>query len=115
MDRGAADEDTGEVWFGTLAWSGNWKIAAEVTDFISTRINIGLNDWDFAWRLGAGETFATPSSYAGYTNAGFGGASRRLHDLVRDTLLPHGRTLHKVLYNSWEATFFAVLMGRFGY
>ncbi len=57
VDRGTADEDQGEVWFGLLAWSGNWKIAAEVTDFESTRVNIGLNDWDFAWRLQPGETF----------------------------------------------------------
>src|SRR5262249_33975248 len=33
LDRGGADEDNGDVWFGTLAWSGNWKISAEVTDF----------------------------------------------------------------------------------
>jgi alpha-galactosidase len=108
VDRGSADEDMGEVWFGTLAWSGNWKLSAEVTDFASTRISLGLNDWDFAWRLDAGATFATPSSYGGYTAEGFGGASRRLHDFIRDTLLPHGQTIHKVLYNSWEATEFAV-------
>jgi alpha-galactosidase len=108
VDRGNADEDTGEVWFGVLAWSGNWKICAEVTDFSSTRINIGINDWDFAWRLQPGETFTTPSSYAGYTTEGFGGASRRLHDFIRDTLLPHGHAIHKVLYNSWEATGFDV-------
>jgi alpha-galactosidase len=108
IDGGNADEDSGEVWFGALAWSGNWKLAAEVTDFGSTRVNIGLNDWDFAWRLMPGESFTTPSSYAGYTRAGFGGASRRLHDFIRDTILPHGHALHKVLYNSWEATFFDV-------
>jgi alpha-galactosidase len=103
-----ADQDSGEVWFGALAWSGNWKLAAEVTDFGSTRINIGINDWDFTWRLMPGETFTTPGSYAGYTRAGFGAASRQLHDFVRDTILPHGQALHKVLYNSWEATFFDV-------
>jgi alpha-galactosidase len=108
VDRGAADEEAGEVWFGLLAWSGNWKIAAEVTDFASTRVNIGLNDWDFAWRLNGGETFSTPSSYAGYTRGGFGAASRSLHDFIRDEVLPHGDVPHKVLYNSWEATFFQV-------
>lgn len=108
IDRGGADEESGEVWFGTLAWSGNWKIAAEVTDFASTRVSIGLNDWDFAWRLGPGESRTTPASYAGYSGAGFGAASRRLHDLARDTLLPHGRAIHPVLYNSWEATEFDV-------
>jgi alpha-galactosidase len=108
VDRGRADEDRGDVWFGVLAWSGNWKLSAEVTEFASTRVSLGINDWDFAWRLGPGESFEAPASFGGYTSAGFGGMSRRLHDFVRDTLLPHGRKIHKVLYNSWEATTFSV-------
>ncbi len=108
VDRGGADEDQGEVWFGVLAWSGNWKLTAEVTDFSSTRINLGINDWDFAWRLNPGETFATPASLGGYTQGGFGAASRCLHDYTRDAVLPHGSTPHKILYNSWEATTFDV-------
>jgi alpha-galactosidase len=108
IDRGGADEEQGAVWFGVLAWSGNWRLAAETTDFGSTRVSLGLNDWDFAWRLMPGATFSTPSSYAGYTGAGFGGASRLLHRFIRDTVLPHGRSTHQVLYNSWEATFFDV-------
>jgi alpha-galactosidase len=108
VDRGHADEDAGEVWFGALAWSGNWKLAAEVTDFASTRINIGLNDWDFAWRLDGGASFETPASVAGYTAGGFGAASRALHDHIRDRVLPHGHELHQILYNSWEATTFNV-------
>ena len=108
LDRGGASEDQGDVWFGALAWSGNWKLLAEATDFGATRVSIGLNDWDFAWRLEPAATFSTPPSLAGYTNAGFGAASRALHRYVRDSVVPHGPVLHKVLYNSWEATFFAV-------
>jgi alpha-galactosidase len=108
VDRGTAVEEQGEVWFGALAWSGNWKISAEVTDFYSTRVNIGLNDWDFTWRLQPGEVFTTPASLAGYTRHGFGDASRRMHDYIRGDVLPHGQSLHKVLYNSWEATTFNV-------
>jgi alpha-galactosidase len=59
VDRGTATEQSGEVWFGALAWSGNWKLAAEVTDFQSTRINLGINDWDFAWHLQPGDNFST--------------------------------------------------------
>lgn len=107
IDRGGADETQGEVWFGVLAWSGNWKLAAEVTDYGATRVGVGVNDWDFAWRLNAGESFTTPASIAGYTTGGFGAASRTLHDYARDRL-PHGKMLHPVLYNSWEAVFFDV-------
>ncbi|MDP9316461.1 MAG: alpha-galactosidase, partial [Chloroflexota bacterium] len=108
VDRGSADEDAGAVWFGVLAWSGNWQLSVQVDDFRATRLNIGVNDWDFGWRLAAGASFIAPSSFAGYSDEGFGGASRRLHDFVRDTILPHGHTIHKVLYNSWEATTFDV-------
>lgn len=107
IDR-VASEDAGEVWFGTLAWSGNFRINAEVTEFASTRVSIGLNDWDFGWRLLPGQPLVTPAALAGYTPNGFGAASRSLHDYVRDQLLPHGKALHKILYNSWEATLFDV-------
>ncbi len=107
LDRGGADEVQGEVWFGVLAWSGNWKLLAEVTDAQTTRVAVGINDWDFTWRLNGGEIFKTPSSLAGYTTGGFGGASRTLHDYARD-ILPHGKRVHPVLYNSWEAVFFDV-------
>lgn len=108
VDAGTADEDTGEVWFGVLAWSGSWKLVAEVTDFASTRMSIGLNDWDFAWRLDPGATFTTPPSIAGYTAEGFGAASRRLHDYIRAVVLDDGQVPRKVFYNSWEATLFDV-------
>ena len=108
IDDGTATEEQGEVWFGALAWSGNWKLAAEVTDFMSTRVNIGVNDFDFAWRLQPGESFTTPAALAGYTISGFGAASRCLHDYIRDRVLPRGHELRKVLYNSWEATLFDV-------
>ncbi len=108
LDSGSATEDHGEVWFGVLAWSGNWKLSAEVTDFLSTRVSMGIGDWDFAWRLEAGETFTTPASIAGYTAAGFGSASRHLHDYIRASVVPHPQQLRKVLYNSWEATGFDV-------
>lgn len=108
LDDGRASETGGPAWFGALAWSGNWKLAAEVTNFGTTRLSLGINDWDFAWRLGGGETFVTPPAFAGYTEGGYGAASRNMHDFIREQVLPHGPIIHKVLYNSWEATFFNV-------
>lgn len=107
LDR-SASEDAGDVWFGTLAWSGNFRITAEATEFASTRLSIGWNDWDFGWQLLPGEPLTTPPALAGYTPDGFGGASRRFHAYIRDQVLPHGQVPHKILYNSWEATFFDV-------
>ncbi len=103
-----ATESTGEVWFGVLAWSGNWKLTAESMIYQQTRVSIGLNDWDFALRLEGGQSFTSPSSLGGYSSAGFGAASRALHHYVREEVLPHKHQLRKVLYNSWEATTFDV-------
>ena len=108
LDRGHATEDAGEVWFGVLAWSGNWKLTAEVTGFAQNRLSLGVNDWDFAWRLLPGEVFEAPAALGGYTAHGFGGASRHLHDFVRREVLPRGDEPRQVLYNSWEATAFDV-------
>lgn len=107
LENGLADEQDGEVWFGVLAWSGSWKLCAETTPFERFRLLIGINDWDFAWQLDPGEIFSTPHALAGYTQNGFGAASRLLHTYLRSQL-PHAPTLHKVLYNSWEATLFDV-------
>ncbi|WP_425145127.1 alpha-galactosidase [Deinococcus sp.] len=104
----AASETRGGVWFGTLAWSGNWKLIAERTRFGRSAVHLGVNDHDFGWTLAAGETFQTPEVTFGYSAQGFGGASRRLHDHARQALFPHGDQARPVLYNSWEATYFDV-------
>lgn len=108
IDSGNVSETEGKVWFGALAWSGNWKLVAEVTNFEMTRLSIGINDWDFSWKLIAGENLITPSVFTGYTEGGFGQASRNLHKFIREQVIPHGPSIHKILYNSWEATLFDV-------
>jgi alpha-galactosidase len=108
VDDGQSSETQGQVWFGTLAWSGNWKTTFEFTENQTLHVLSGLNDWDFNWRLKPGETFTSPHAVAGTTTAGFGGASRALHDYIREEVLPHGKLNRKVIYNSWEATTFDV-------
>ena len=105
-----ADETQGEVWFGTLAWSGNFKVVAEQTPYDYLNIQIGISDTDFVWNLKGGETFASPRVYAGYSDAGLGKMSNILHRFARECVMPSAsadRPL-RVLYNSWEATTFNV-------
>ena len=110
IDGGAANEQHGGVWFGALAWSGNWRIAIEQTPYRQVRVTGGMNSFDFAYRLNPGESLETPQFFAGYSAEGFGGASRLLHRFTREKILPGGLSsrLRPVLYNSWEATTFAV-------
>ena len=109
-EDGRADEEQGRVWFGALAWSGNWKITVERTAEGLVRVVGGFNDFDFGYRLAPGESLTTPLLYGGFTKDGFGEASRLLHALQIEEILPDraARKLRPVLYNSWEATFFAV-------
>ncbi|MEO8660865.1 MAG: alpha-galactosidase [Bryobacteraceae bacterium] len=109
LDAGA-DENSGAVWFGALAWSGNWKIAVELTSNGFTRVTGGFNDFDFGYNLAPGDSLETPAFYGGYSSHGFGEASRIMHRFERTQLLPDRADPkpRPVLYNSWEATEFAV-------
>lgn len=103
-----ATEETGEVWFGTLNWSGNWRLIAEHSRDGRQIVHLGLNDADFGWDLHAGEVFEAPAVIFGYCPAGFGPMSRAYHDYIRDAVSPRPGYMPKVVYNSWYATTFAV-------
>jgi len=109
-EGGRADEDRGEVWFGALAWSGNWKLAVERTDAGDVRVVGGMNTFDFAYPLAPGESLETPHFYGGYTSGGFGQASRNLHRFTRNEVLPDRASpqLRPVVYNSWYSVYFDV-------
>lgn len=100
-----ADEDSGKVWFGTLNWCGNHKIVVERTEWGNIVVTAGLNDYDFEWKLGAGEQFDTPVFTVGYTEEGFGGASRMLHRYQKLYVSPKEYTdkVLPVIYNAWAA------------
>lgn len=110
IDTGPADEEHGKVWFGALGWSGNWKLVIENTPYDQVRVVGGLNDFDFSYPLKPGESLSTPPFYGGYTELGFGEASRLMHGFERRSILPSRSAdrLRPILYNSWEATGFNV-------
>jgi alpha-galactosidase len=106
----STSQEQGNVYFGALAWSGSWQISVEQDAFQQVHVTGGLNAFDFGYRLKSGETFETPAFYGGFSEHGLGGASRLMHRLEIDSIVPgapHAR-LRPVLYNSWEATGFNV-------
>ena len=58
--KGEANEESGRVWFGTLGWSGNWKIVVEQTPNQQVRVVGGYNDFDFGYPLKPGQSLSTP-------------------------------------------------------
>lgn len=104
-----ATEESGNVWFGALAYSGNWSLRFETLPSGHVRAFGGYGSGDFDLTLAPGESHATPAMIVGCSPEGIGGASRRLHRFVRDQVLPKtDRTLRPVIFNSWEDTFFDV-------
>jgi len=111
-----SDEEHGSVWFGALGWSGSWRITVEQDQLDAVRVTGGFNPFDFGYVLKPGEKLETPTFYGGYAADGLGGASRLLHRYELEHILPRtqakaNQPLPKprpVIYNSWEATEFAV-------
>lgn len=105
-----ATETTGDVYYGALSYSGNFKVTVEAVNAGFTNILIGMNDTDFSWRLNAGETFTTPAVYAGYSDGGFEKMTHTLHSFALEQLIPRELADKPlpVLYNSWYSTTFSV-------
>lgn len=106
--RGAT-ESRGAVYFGSLAYSGNFKVIAGRDLYGITRVSLGMNDFDFSHTLEPGACFETPPVYCGKTE-GLGEMSRQMNRFCLEHLLPSQFRAEPlpVLYNSWEATGFDV-------
>lgn len=103
-----ADEDSGETFGFNLIYSGNFVAQAEVSQYGRTRFVMGINPFDFAWKLLPGYDFQTPEAVMVYSPQGIGQMSRTFHDLYRSHLIRgewKDRT-RPVLINNWEATYF---------
>ncbi|MBO0587370.1 alpha-galactosidase [Sporosarcina sp. E16_8] len=106
--RKGADEHTGDVYAFNFVYSGNFLAQAEVDQFNNTRVTMGINPFDFNWKLEPGEAFQTPEAVMVFSATGLGGMSRTFHELYRTRLM---RGMYKekerpILVNNWEATYF---------
>lgn len=103
-----ANENSGDVYAFNLVYSGNFLAQCEVDQFDQTRINIGINPFDFSWLLKPEEEFSTPEVVMVYSSQGLSKMSKTFHDLYRQRLC-RGEYRDKprpVLLNNWEATYF---------
>ncbi|MEK3688950.1 alpha-galactosidase [Paenibacillus sp. FSL R10-2736] len=108
LAKAGADENQGEVFGFSLVYSGNFEAETEVDPFGTTRFTIGLNSFDFSWKLEPGGYFQTPEAVMVYSGQGIGEMSRTYHRLYR-TRLCRGQYRDKerpILVNNWEATYF---------
>ena len=103
-----AGEENGEVYGFNLVYSGSFRLNCEQTPYDMIRINGGINDFDFSWKLEEGETFCTPEAVLVYSDGGLGQMSRTFHDLYRQYLINkrYVDSIRPIVINNWEATYF---------
>jgi len=101
-----SEENTGELIAGTIAWSGNFRLAFEVDNNGELRISSGINPFASEYSLAPGKVFTTPAFIYTFSNQGKGKASRNLHAWARKYGVKDGEKPRLTLLNNWETTFF---------
>ena len=108
LARDGYTEESGEVFGFSFVYSGNFAAEVEVDCMRSTRVLMGTDPVDFAWKLEPGESFQAPEVVMVYSDHGVGGMSRTYHKLYRFNLCRGEWKTKKrpIIVNNWEATYF---------
>lgn len=103
-----ADENSGDVYAMSLVYSGSFSASTEGSFVGGTRMNIGINPFDFGWKLKSKEDFVTPEAVLVYSDCGLGKMSRIYHKIYRERLC-RGKfrdAERPTIINNWDATVF---------
>lgn len=98
----------GEAYGFSFIYSGNFEATAELDQFNSVRAMVGINPYNFKWKLESMDEFFAPEVVMVYSHEGLGQMTRTFHDVFRNHLI-RSKYLHKkrpILINNWEATYF---------
>ena len=101
-------EEKGECFGALLVYSGSFELSAQVSQTGSIRLQGGINDLGFSWKLESGECFVTPQAVLCRTEGGLGQLSREYADFLREAILPPEAVYspRPIVANNWEATYF---------
>ena len=102
------NEDYGQAYGFNFVYSGNFVAGAEVDQVDKLRAFMGINAYDFSWKMESGEEFQAPEVVMVYSGEGFGEMSRSFHKLYRKRLVrgKYRDEARPILVNNWEGTYF---------
>ncbi len=104
-----ADQDSGDVYGFNFVFSGSFLDEVEVDQTDGTRVQIGLGQENFSYRLDSGESFVSPEAVMTYSDSGLGKMTRNFHSFVREHILPpEPFEKRPVVLNTWEACYFNI-------
>ncbi len=103
-----SSEQSGECYGFGLVYSGNHRCTVQANSIGITRVQMGINDFDFSWTLEGEESFDTPEVLMTYSDKGLNGMSQHFHAMVNNNLVPEywQQRERPILLNNWEATYF---------
>lgn len=101
-----AEENSGRVIGGTLAWPGSWKLAFDIDELNNLHVVSGINNFASQYKLAKGENFVTPKFLYTYSSEGTGTISRNFHRWAKKYGIWRGDKTRTTLLNNWEATYF---------
>lgn len=104
----STDEFQGNALGVLLVYSGNHQFQIEKDQIDQVRLLAGINEFNFSWRLEAGEKFQTPEAITVFSTKGLNGMSQAFHHLLTNRVA-RGKYQYAdrpIVINNWEATFF---------
>lgn len=101
-------EYAGEAVGFSLVYSGSHQMLLERDPYGQTRVQLGINEFGFEWRLDPGACFQTPEVNIVYSANGMMEMSQAFHALYRERLArgTFRDADRPILINNWEATYF---------
>lgn len=108
LKRPETTEFSGEAIGFSLVYSGNFLAQIEVDTWDTTRVTMGINPFQFDWKLAPNESFQTPEAVMVYAADGLNSMSQTFHKLYQKRLARgYWRDRPRpILINNWEATYF---------
>ena len=102
------NEKYGKCYGFGLIYSGNFEAVLEKNPYDLLRVQMGINSFDFYWRLKSKDEFITPEVVMSFSSSGFSKLSINYHELIKQHIIkPDWNEKERpVLYNNWEATMF---------
>lgn len=102
------DEFTGSTYGLALVYSGNHEFELEKDQLDQLHVNVGINEYNFSWKLQPSASFQTPEVLLVYSSEGLNGMSQTYHSLILDRVMrsKFKRKVRPILVNNWEATYF---------
>ena len=102
------NEEYGKAYGFALVYSGNFEANIEINSHNYLRANMGINSFDFRYKLEKDETFVTPEVVLTFSDKGISNLSTNFHNIINNHIIPIEQQYKErpILVNNWEATYF---------